>query len=136
MGYWYLSSMSAPPTNYLDGMALGLNSTGLLNVNNVNSSSLAWLPFVVVSPNGPVDGGNFGPNTVVNGVKTTTGGIQEAINASNYVWLSGNVTPKTFQKVVIQKQNCGIVIPRARLWSCLRDTQTMSSNSTTSSYRW
>ena len=111
MGYWYLSSMSAPPTNYLDGMALGLNSTGLLNVNNVNSSSLAWLPFVVVSPNGPVDGGNFGPNTVVNGVKTTTGGIQEAINASNYVWLSGNVTPKTFQKVVIQKQNCGIVIP-------------------------
>lgn len=40
-------------------------------------------PVVVVSPNGPGpnDPGDFGPNTVIFGVPTTTAGIQEAINA-------------------------------------------------------
>ena len=35
-------------------------------------------PFVLVTPNGPSDGGNFGPNTP----GTTTAGIQEAINGA------------------------------------------------------
>lgn len=49
---------------------------------DLNSNILAWKnikgkPVVVVTPSGPTDGGDFGPNTV----GTKTAGIQEAINS-------------------------------------------------------
>jgi hypothetical protein len=40
-------------------------------------SGVGGAPVINVTPNGPTDGGNFGPNTVA----TTTGGIKEAVAA-------------------------------------------------------
>lgn len=50
-------------------------------------------PFVVVTPNGPSDGGDYGPNTP----GTVTGGIQEAINAADAAGgISVEILPGTY----------------------------------------
>ena len=82
--------MSAPPVNYLDGMALGLNSTGLLQVSVNDISPKLWW---TVTPNGPTDGGDFGPNTP----GTETSGIQEMIKAmSATTGLRGYIKDATY----------------------------------------
>ena len=57
-------SVIAPPQ--------GLNTNNSVQYRNVQGK-----PTVIVTPNGPNDGGDFGPNTP----STTTAGIQEAVNS-------------------------------------------------------
>lgn len=60
-----------------------------------NNITLASKPFLVVSPGGPDDGGDYGPNIP----GTTTGGIQEALNA----------LPKTGGTVLIAPGPTGLI---------------------------
>lgn len=61
------------------GIVTDGSTVSSLFVQNLNTGnrSKAVHPFLVVSPKGPADGGDFGPRTP----GTTTGGIQEALNA-------------------------------------------------------
>lgn len=81
------NSFASPRRHFMKGAAaagvIGLSGFVLRDtIPSVNAvpSSNGVAPSVLVTPQGPTDGGNFGPNTP----GTITAGIQEAINSLRY----------------------------------------------------
>ena len=74
-------------------------------------SALKAMNYVVVSPEGPADGGDFGPHTA----NTKTSGIQEAFDAAKAnrkdVYIAGGTMPGTFKPGVIYHTQETIRIP-------------------------
>lgn len=86
------------------------------------SGTVGAKPTVYVTVNGPFDGGDFGPNTVISGTSTTTGGIQEALNAANGTakviindgaYTVGTVTPPAFSDIEF---NPGVTFSGTNAW--------------------
>jgi hypothetical protein len=101
-----LMAAAAATVPFWGGVAEALPT--LTRSATVNFSQIAGQPFALVTPGGPDDGGDFGPNTK----GSTTCGIQEAVNASKNVFIAPGTYnfPGGFSKIIVQGTNKQVVL--------------------------
>ncbi len=103
------NSIVFPGCLCLVGLFLSMNHS--LAGESTNPIQYKGLGYVVVSPQGPSDGGDFGPNTP----SSRTSGIQEALQFAlenrRDVYIVGGTMPKAFTRGVVYRLNDTLRVP-------------------------